>query len=100
MAQPQTGSARRSKAGPAAWVLPHEEEELSPDEWSALVGELDEIEALLRASTLHPHIREFALRQVRLLRAALRQYGIAGIKPVEHALERAVGNEQSGRRRR
>lgn len=68
-----------------------EEEELEPEEWKAPVAELNEIEALLRSSTLPPRTREFALQQVGRLRAALRQYEIAGIKPVERGLEQTVG---------
>lgn len=75
----------------AAWFLPSEEDELTPDKWSSLMSELDAVEQSVDASGLSPYVREFILRQINLIRTALRHYGIAGIAPVESALEQTYG---------
>lgn len=75
----------------SAWTLPKEEDELAPEELSALVAELDALQEAIASSNLSAYVREFTLRQIDLIRTALRQYRIGGIAPVEEALEAAYG---------
>lgn len=75
----------------AAWTLPKEEDELTPEVLNALVSELDSLQESMAASTLSPYVKEFVARQISLIRTALRQYKIGGIAPVEEALEKTYG---------
>lgn len=75
----------------AAWTLPKEEDELSLEELVSLIAELDALQDAIAASSLSPYVMDFVLRQLGLIRIALRQYRIGGITPVEAALEATYG---------
>lgn len=75
----------------ATWALPDEEDEVSTEDVRGLVDELAAIEESINQLDLAPQTRDFMLRQIGLIRAALRLYGINGIAPVEDALEQSIG---------
>jgi hypothetical protein len=75
----------------AAWVLPDEEDEVATEDMENLSGDLTDIETSINRLDLAPQTRDFMLRQIGLIRAALRLYGINGIAPVEEALEQSIG---------
>jgi hypothetical protein len=75
----------------AAWVLPDEEDEVSAGEIEGLAAELEALEESIDQLDVAPQTKEFLLRQLRLIRVALRFYGINGIAPVEKALEQSLG---------
>jgi hypothetical protein len=75
----------------AAWVLPDEEAEVATEDIASLAAELIDIEESITQLDLAPQTRDFMLRQIGLIRAALRLYGINGIAPVEEALEQSIG---------
>lgn len=75
----------------AAWTLPDDEDEMPSEEMSSLLAELDGIAVSLDQAGLPPRTRDFIARQIDLIRAALRLYGIRGIAPVKEALERSLG---------
>lgn len=75
----------------AAWVLPDEEDEVPSEDMASLAADLADLEASINQLDLAPQTRDFMLRQVGLIRAALRLYGINGIAPVEDALEQSIG---------
>jgi hypothetical protein len=75
----------------AAWVLPDEEDEVPAGELEGLTAELAALEDLISQLDVAPPTKEFLLRQLRLIRVALRFYGVNGIAPVEKALEQSLG---------
>lgn len=75
----------------AAWALPKEEDELRPEELASLISELDALQESIATSSLSAYVKDFVLRQIGLIRTALRQYRIGGIAPVEAALEATYG---------
>lgn len=76
----------------ATWTLPDEEDEMPSDEMTTLADELDGIAASLVQAGIPPRTREFIERQIDLIRAALRLYGIKGIAPVKDALVNTLGS--------
>lgn len=75
----------------AAWALPKEEDELSAEELASLISDLESLQESIEASNLSMYVKDFVLRQIDLIRTALRQYCISGISPVETALETTYG---------
>lgn len=76
----------------AAWVLQNEaEDDLPPEEFAALLQELNDVELALRSTEMTPYLRDFIQRQIDSIRAALKLYPIRGVKPIEEALRDIVG---------
>lgn len=75
----------------AAWALPKEEDELSTEELASLIADLESLQESITTSNLSAYVKDFVLRQIDLIRTALRQYRIGGIAPVEAALEATYG---------
>lgn len=75
----------------AAWSLPDEEHEIEADELIELLAEIESLHEAIEQSELSPHLKEFSIRQLRLIRSSLQVYQVAGITPVEKALEQSVG---------
>lgn len=76
----------------AAWVLPDEEDEVPAGDIEGLTAELAALEETVGRLEVAPQTKEFLLRQLALIRVALRFYGINGIAPIEKALEQSLGS--------
>ena len=77
----------------AAWVLRDEaEDDMPPEELSTLRAELESLEDRLRQTEMSQYLRDFVQRQVDTIRAALRVYGVQGVRPVQDALRKVVGD--------
>lgn len=76
----------------ASWVLRDEAEaDMPPDDLVALRTEIESLEKSLSETELSPYLRDFIQRQVDTIRAALQVYGVRGVRPLQEALQRAVG---------
>lgn len=76
----------------SAWVLQRfGEEEIEPEQFTAIVAHLAELERLLQATEMPPALHAFVQRQVDDIRAALRMYPIQGIKALKKAVDTATG---------
>lgn len=76
----------------ANWALRGEEEDsMLPDELASLKNDLDAMEAKLVSTELSSYLRDFLQRQINVIRNALRIYPIAGVKPIESALQQVTG---------
>lgn len=76
----------------AAWVLPDDEDRISAEEVGSLMIELDALAASLEQADLPSLTRTFVVRQIDLIRSALRLYAIQGIAPIEKAWEQSLGS--------
>lgn len=75
----------------AAWALSSDEDDLSAEAISALVAELDELEAAARADGVSPYVRELCLRCASQIRSALRVYRVRGLAALADALQTTAG---------
>jgi hypothetical protein len=76
----------------ANWALRGEEEDsMLPDELASLKSDLDAMEERLVSTDLSSYLRDFLQRQINVIRNALRIYPVAGVKPIESALQQVTG---------
>ena len=76
----------------ANWALRDEnEDDMAPEELTALRNELDSLEQSLQDTEMSPYLRDFVQRQIAAIRAALRVYHVRGVKPIEEALQKVAG---------
>jgi hypothetical protein len=76
----------------ADWALRDEiEEDLNADELSALQADLNSLEVNLRDVEMPTYLHDFVLRQITLIRSALRISRVRGAAPIKEALRQVVG---------
>jgi len=74
------------------WTLREENEgDMSDEELQQLSSELDSFDSALREADMAPYLRDFIQRQIDTIRAALRMYGVQGVKPIQDALQKVAG---------
>ena len=77
----------------ATWALQDEnEQDLDSDELAALRSELDSLEVSLRNVDMPTYLYDFVLRQISVIRSALRISRVRGVAPIKEALRQVVGN--------
>lgn len=91
MRSPITAAEVRITLAWAAWAMPDQESQLEVQALKALSDDIDELEASAKADGVSPFMRALALRNVALMRSALRVYGIRGVAAVNDALQTAAG---------
>jgi hypothetical protein len=75
------------------WVLRSEaENEMHSEEMTELLAGLKSLEESLGDTEMSPYLREFIQRQVNTIRAALRVYGVQGVRPLQEAMRKVVGD--------
>lgn len=76
----------------AEWALREDVElDMPSDDMKELQAELASLEAALKDSEVSPYLRDFIQRQVETIRAALRVYGVQGVRPLQDALQKVAG---------
>lgn len=91
MRSPITAAEVRITLAWAAWALPDQEAELEVQALKALSEDIDELERSANAEGVSQFMRALALRNVALMRSALRVYSIRGVAAVNDALQTAAG---------
>lgn len=77
----------------SAWVLRDEDENEMPREGrDQLRAELASLETALCNAEMSPYLRDFIQRQVAEIRAALRIYDVQGVRPLQHAMRKVIGD--------
>lgn len=75
----------------ADWALDGAESEISQDERTQLIEDLDRLIEEFEASSIPRFTKELMLRHLNLVRNALRVYRARGIDPVHAALNETIG---------
>lgn len=76
----------------ASWVLRNEEEgDVEAEDLKKILEEITSIEGKLNESQISDYLRGFIKEQLDSIKLALSTYKIQGIKPIEDALQNAVG---------
>jgi hypothetical protein len=72
-------------------ILPDEESLIAPDELAAISAQVDELESSLADSNLPPRLRALVKHHIEMIRRALAEYPISGVKVLREATQTAFG---------
>ena len=67
-------------------LTPNQEEPVNPDELAQLSSDLEDFAANVLGSSLPNEVKTFVLKQISLIRAAIREYGVVGIRAFRTAI--------------